>query len=86
MAKRTVGSRTVGQKPGLAVHRGIEIRKTPFGRWETKQLKWGDQPGEFYSFPTKKAAVAFIDRRIREKDLRRLMGIKIGREWGANNG
>lgn len=50
-------------KQGQAVYKGIFIRRTPFRRWETPFLRYGDQPGEFHSFKTLKAAKAFIDRR-----------------------
>lgn len=44
-------------------HQGVTIERTPFGRFETPSLKWGEWGGEHYSFLTLTAAKAFIDRR-----------------------
>lgn len=44
------------------IYRGVLIRKTPFGRWETPGSTWGDGPGEHHTFKTLTAAKAFVER------------------------
>ena len=52
-------------------YRGVTIQKTVFGRFETPNLTYGDQPGEYHSFKTRNSAIAFIDRMIESGQLKK---------------
>ncbi len=54
--------------PGKAFFKGIHIVKDKFGKWQT-DIRFGERAGETLSFPTLKAAKAFIVRN--PQDLRR---------------
>ena len=54
-------------EPGLDIYEGYTVKRTRPGRWIAPGLKYGEGPGEYLHFNTRKEAREFIDRWIVKK-------------------